>query len=145
MASRLNPYISFKDDARQAMEFYASVFGGELTMNTFGEYGDTGPGAENIMHAQLETPSGYTIMASDTPDGMAHQPGTNITVSLSGDDSDELRDYWTKLSDGGTVSMPLEKQMWGDEFGQLTDRFGIGWLVNIAGDHSGDGEQPGQA
>ena len=132
MASRLNPYISFKDDARQAMEFYAFVFGGELTMSTFGEYGDTGPGAENIMHAQLETPSGYTIMASDTPDGMAYQPGTNITVSLSGDDSDELRDYWTKLSDGGTVSMPLEKQMWGDEFGQLTDRFGIGWMVSVA-------------
>ena len=133
MASRLNPYISFKGNAREAMEFYTSVFGGELTTSTFGEYGDTGPNADGIMHAQLETPSGYTIMASDTPDGMAYQPGTNITVSLSGDDSDELRDYWTKLSDGGTVSMPLEKQMWGDEFGQLTDRFGIGWLVNISG------------
>ncbi len=136
MASRLNPYISFKGNAREAMEFYTSVFGGELTTSTFGEYGDTGPNADGIMHAQLETPSGYTIMASDTPDGMSYEPGTNITVSLSGDDSDELRGYWSKLSDGGSVSMPLEKQMWGDEFGQLTDRFGIGWLVNIAGDQS---------
>jgi PhnB protein len=136
MASRLNPYISFNGNAREAMEFYTSVFGGELTTSTFGEYGDTGPGSDGIMHAQLETPSGYTIMASDTPEGMSYEPGTNITVSLSGDDSDELRGYWTKLSDGGTVAVPLEKQMWGDEFGQLTDRFGIGWLVNIAGEQS---------
>jgi PhnB protein len=136
MASRLNPYISFNGNAREAMEFYTSVFGGELTTSTFGEYGNTGPGSDGIMHAQLETPSGFTIMASDTPEGMSYEPGTNITVSLSGDDSDELRGYWTKLSDGGTVAVPLEKQMWGDEFGQLTDRFGIGWLVNIAGEQS---------
>ena len=136
MASRLNPYISFNGNAREAMEFYTSVFGGELATSTFGEYGDTGPGSDGIMHAQLETPSGYTIMAADTPEGMPYEPGTNIAVSLSGDDSDELRGYWTKLSDGGTVAVPLEKQMWGDEFGQLTDRFGIGWLVNIAGEQS---------
>lgn len=138
MASRLNPYISFKDDARAAMEFYRSVFGGELTMSTFGEFGQSGPGADNLMHAQLETPSGYTIMASDTPEGMTHQEGSRITVSLSGDDGDELRRYWDGLADGGTVTMPLEKQVWGDEFGQLTDRFGIGWLVNIAGQRSGE-------
>ncbi|GGM90007.1 VOC family protein [Terrabacter tumescens] len=138
MATRLNPYISFKDDARAAMEFYQSVFGGELNVSTFGEYGQSGPGSDGVMHAQLETPSGYTIMASDTPPGMTHQEGSSITVSLSGDDRDELRRYWEGLADGGTVSTPLEKQMWGDEFGQLTDRFGIGWLVNIAGDHSAD-------
>jgi len=133
MASRLNPYISFKDDARAAMEFYRTVFGGELAVSTFGEYGDTGPSADNVMHAQLETPSGFTIMASDTPEGMPYESGTAITVSLSGDDADELRGYWEKLAEGGTVSQPLEKQMWGDEFGMLSDRFGIGWLVNIAG------------
>ncbi|HET6668391.1 MAG TPA: VOC family protein [Intrasporangium sp.] len=135
MASRLNPYISFKDNARDAMEFYKEVFGGTLNLNTFGEYGQPdSPDADKIMHAQLETDSGYTLMASDTPQGMQYNPGDNITVSLSGDDSDELRGYWTKLSDGGTVSVPLEKQMWGDEFGSCTDKFGIGWMVNIAGD-----------
>ena len=138
MASRLNPYISFKDDARAAMEFYQSVFGGELTVSTFGEFGQSGPSADNVMHAQLETPSGYTIMASDTPEGMPYDSGSAITVSLSGDDGDELRRYWNALAEGGTVTMPLEKQMWGDEFGQLTDRFGIGWLVNISGQQSGD-------
>ncbi len=138
MASRLNPYISFKDNARAAMEFYQSVFGGELIVSTFGEFGQSGPSADNVMHAQLETPSGYTIMAADTPEGMPYDPGSAITVSLSGDDGDELRRYWNGLSEGGTVSMPLEKQVWGDEFGQLTDRFGIGWLVNISGQQSGD-------
>lgn len=138
MASRLNPYISFTDNARPAMEFYKDVFGGTLTMNTFGEYGaqDT-PDADKIMHAQLETERGFTLMGADTPTGMDHTPGTNISVSLSGDDAEELRGYWQKLSDGGTVSVPLEKQMWGDEFGMCVDRFGIGWMVNITQPQSG--------
>lgn len=132
MASRLNPYISFDGDARQAMEFYQEVFGGTLALNTFGEYGQPdAPNADKIMHAMLETSSGFTLMASDTPPGMPHNPGNNITVSLSGDDDTELRGYWEKLSEGGSVSVPLEKQMWGDVFGMCTDRFGIPWMVNI--------------
>ena len=132
MASLLNPYISFAGDARQAMEFYKEVFGGTLALNTFGEYGDPdAPEADKIMHAQLESDSGYTLMASDTPPGMEHNPGNNISVSLSGDDGDVLRGYWEKLSSGGTVTMPLEKQMWGDEFGMCKDQFGIAWMVNI--------------
>jgi PhnB protein len=134
MASRLNPYINFKDNARQAMEFYQEVFGGDLTLNTFGELGAPGtPDADKIMHAQLETDSGFALMASDRPAGMGmeHNPGDNISISLSGDDADELRGYWEKLSAGGTVTMPLEKQMWGDEFGMCVDRFGIPWMVNI--------------
>ena len=134
MTSRLNPYISFSDNARQAMEFYKSVFGGELTLNTFGELGgqDAGADADKIMHGQLETDSGFTLMCADTPAGMEHNPGNNISVSLSGDDAAELRGYWEKLSEGGTVAMPLEKQMWGDEFGMCVDQFGISWMVNIA-------------
>ncbi len=132
MASRLNPYISFADNARQAMEFYNGVFGGTLTLNTFGEYGaQDSPDADKIMHGMLETDSGFTLMGADTPSGMEHSPGTNIAVSLSGDDADELRGYWEKLSTGGTVSVPLEKQTWGDEFGMCVDQFGIGWMVNI--------------
>jgi PhnB protein len=132
VSSRLNPYISFSDNARQAMEFYQGVFGGNLTMNTFGEYGaaDT-PEADKIMHAQLDTASGFTLMGADTPPHVTHNPGDNIAVSLSGDDGDELRGYWGKLSEGGKVTVPLEKQMWGDEFGMCIDQFGIGWMVNI--------------
>ena len=132
MTARLNPYLNFKDNARAAMEFYRDVFGGELAISTFGEYGSDDPAiADKTMHAQLETDRGFTLMASDTAPGMEHRPGTNITISVSGEDGDELRGYWDKLSDGGAVMMPLEKQMWGDEFGMLTDRFGIGWMVNI--------------
>lgn len=134
MASRLNPYISFTDNAREAMEYYKGVFGGTLTLATIGEYGDkNGPDADLIMHGNLETPSGFTLMGADTPEGMAYNPGTNIAVSLSGDDGDELRGYWEKLTDGGEILVPLEKQMWGDEFGMCNDRFGIGWMVNIGG------------
>jgi PhnB protein len=135
VASTLNPYISFRNNAaRQAMEFYKDVFGGTLTMNTFGEYGDpNAPGADGIMHGQLETDKGFTLMGADTPPGMeARNPGDNITISLSGDDEQELRGYWDKLSQGGTVTLPLEKQMWGDLFGQCTDQFGIAWMVNIS-------------
>ena len=134
MAATLNPYISFRDNAREAMEFYQAALGGDLESNTFGEYGNPdAPEANLIMHARLNTAAGFTLMGADTPPGMEHTPGTNITVSLSGEDSAELRGYWEKLGEGATVTVPLEKQMWGDEFGMLVDRFGIGWMVNIAG------------
>jgi PhnB protein len=131
MTSHLNPYLSFNGDARQAMEFYHSVFGGELAINTFGEFGT--PDADlkdKIMHAQLETTDGFYLMGSDMAPGMPFNPGNTMTISLSGDDA-KLRDYFDKLAEGGTVTMPLEKQMWGDEFGQLTDRFGVPWMVNV--------------
>jgi PhnB protein len=131
VTSRLNPYIGFASNAREAMEFYRDVFGGELTMSTFGEMGGAAPGDENkIMHAMLETPSGFALMGSDTPAGMSRPDASNISISLSGDDED-LRAYFDKLSAGGSVTMPLEKQVWGDEFGMCVDRYGVAWMVNI--------------
>ena len=100
---------------------------------TFGDMGTQGPEGEKVMHGQLDTPSGFTLMASDTPEGMTRPSGTGISVSLSGDQAEELRGYFERLSGSGAVTMALEKQMWGDEFGMCTDRFGIDWLVNIAG------------
>jgi PhnB protein len=132
VTTRLNPYISFTGNAREAMESYKDIFGGDLRINTFGEFGNPDAAlADKIMHAMLETPSGYTLMASDTPPGMDITVGTNITISLSGEDGDELRGYWDRLTEGGTVTVALEKQMWGDEFGACVDRFGIPWMVNI--------------
>lgn len=132
MTSRLNPYISFDGDARQAMEFYQEVFGGTLSLKTFGEFGQQGtPHADQIMHGMLETTSGFTLMGADTPPGMPYTPGTNFSVSVSGDDEGELRGYWDKLASGGSVAVPLEKQMWGDTFGMCADRFGITWMINI--------------
>ncbi|MDI3423673.1 VOC family protein [Streptomyces luteolus] len=133
MASRLNPYLSFDGDARQALEFYKEVFGGELSLHTFGDFGGTAGGAEadQIMHGMLETPTGFTLMGADTPPGMEFKSGSNFSVSLSGDDDAELRGYWEKLSADGAVSVPLEKQMWGDVFGMCTDKFGVPWMVDI--------------
>ncbi|MQA05723.1 MAG: VOC family protein [Streptosporangiales bacterium] len=132
MASRLNPYLSFDGNARQAMEFYNGVFGGTLNLNTYGEFGaDHGADADKIMHSMLETDDGFALMGSDLPPGEEYKPGNTMTVSLSGDD-DSLRQYWEQLSAGGTVAVPLEKQMWGDEFGLCTDRFGVSWMVNIS-------------
>ena len=133
MASILTPYLSFRDTAREALQFYQQVFGGELTISTFGESGMTeGGAADLVMHGQLETPSGYTLMAADTPPGMEVGSGSNLTVCLSGDDVDELRRYFQGLAEGGTVTTPLEKQMWGDEYGACTDRFGVSWMTNIS-------------
>ena len=131
MPSRLNPYLSFRGNAREAMEFYKSVLGGTLTVNTFGEFGMDGPAADKIMHGQLETTDGYTLMGADTPPEMPVKVGDSVTVCINGDADDTLRGYFEKLSAGGTVNEPLKKQMWGDEYGQFVDRFGVSWMFNL--------------
>lgn len=136
MPSLLNPYINFKDNARQAMEFYHSIFGGKLDITTFAEaHMDTNPAdKDKVMHSMIEAPNGMTFMASDTPSFMEYKDyHSNISISLSGQDETELRGYWDKLAEGGKVNMPLEKAPWGDTFGMVTDKFGINWMVNIAG------------
>lgn len=135
MTTRLNPYLGFRDTARQAMDFYQSVFGGELTRSTFGEFhaSDDPAEQEKVMHSMLSTDGGLVLMAADTPNSMEYTPGNNHSVSLSGEDEAELRGYWEKLSAGGTVTVPLEPAPWGDSFGMCVDQFGVTWLVNIAG------------
>jgi PhnB protein len=131
---RLNPYLTFDGNARVAMKFYATVFDAELHITTFGQFGTKEPAYRNkIMHATFESDQGFTLMASDLGPGMELSPGNTMSISLSGDDAEVLRGYWKKLSRGGQVTMPLQKQMWGDEFGACTDRFGVAWMVNIAG------------
>lgn len=136
MTMHLNPYIGFKNTAREAAEFYHSVFGGELSIRTFSEFQASQDPSEDdlVMHSVLETESGLTLMMSDTPDRMEYKPGTNISVSLSGDHSDEevLTGYWSRLIEGANVTAPLTKAIWGDSFGMCVDKFGVGWLINIA-------------
>src|SRR5438309_11371409 len=135
MQSKLNPYLSIKDNTREAMEFYRTVFGGKLELSTFKDYhASQDPSEDNkIMHSVLEADNGITFMASDTPNRMEYRPGTNMSMSLSGDNEAELTAYFEKLSASGMVIMPLEKAPWGDWFGMCTDKFGVQWLVNIAG------------
>jgi PhnB protein len=143
MPTKLNPYISFKDNAREAMEFYQSVFGGNLTMSTFAEFQMAEDPAESdkIMHSQLDTDNGLTLMGADTPNSMPYNDGSRVTVSLSGEDEAELRGYWDQLVDGGSITLPLEQAPWGDSFGMATDRFGVSWMVNIAGSQNQGGGQ----
>jgi PhnB protein len=134
MATRLNPYLNFRDNAREAMEFYQSVFGGKLEISTFKEYHASGDASEDdkVMHALLETPNGMVIMASDTPNSMDYRPGASISISLSGEDEAELRGYYDRLKQDGAETMPIGEAPWGDVFGMVRDRFGVDWLVNIS-------------
>jgi PhnB protein len=136
MTANLNPYLSFRDGAYDAMQHYQRVFGGELTRSTFADYGMTQDESEaaKTMHAQLVTDRGWVLMGADTPAGMEHRPGGHA-VSLSGgpEDSEFLHSCWDGLAEGGEVQQQLEVAPWGDEFGMLTDRFGVQWMVNIAG------------
>ena len=134
MGITLNPYLNFRGNAREAMEFYEGVFGGKLNVSTFADYHATSDPSENdlVMHADLEGSDGIRFMAADAPIKMEYRPGTNFSMSLSGDDEGQLRGYFEKLAEGGSVTMPLEKAPWGDIFGMCTDRFGISWLVNVA-------------
>ncbi|MGE0402110.1 MAG: VOC family protein [Kofleriaceae bacterium] len=134
MQSRLNPYLSFKDTAREAMEFYKGVFGGKLTISSFKDFGMAqDPSQEQlVMHSMLEAENGITFMASDTPPGMPYRPGASVTMALSGDNDGELTMYFEKLATGGKVTVPLALAPWGDKYGQLSDRFGIDWHVNVA-------------
>ncbi|WP_225726662.1 MULTISPECIES: VOC family protein [unclassified Nocardia] len=135
MGSQVNPCIMFNGNARQAMEFYQQVFGGELELGTVADFGSPdAPHADKVMHSRLDTPAGYTLMAWDFPEDRPgwppYRPGNNVAVFIDGDDS-ELHDHFQKLSEGGTVTLPLERQVWGDVAGSLVDRFGITWMINI--------------
>lgn len=138
MSVRLNPYLGFRSGAREALDFYHSVFHGQLTIGTFGEAGMSQDPADvdKVMHGQLEGENGLLLMASDAPTGMETPSESTISLSLSGDDDEALTRYWNGLADGATIIEPLTKAPWGDTFGMLTDRFQVTWLVNISGSTS---------
>ncbi|MFU8945781.1 VOC family protein [Mycetocola zhadangensis] len=150
MSVVLNPYLNFPGNAREAMSFYASVFGGKLTLNTFADFGGSGDPEDDakIMHGQIDAPHGLVLMGADVPASMEGPgPITNGSISLSGDDEAALSGYFTALAADGTVTEPLTRAPWGDSFGMLVDRFGVDWLVNISGSATNaDGAQnPGGA
>lgn len=135
---RLEPYIFFKGNAKEAMEFYKEVFGGELTMQTLGEspkevleqmkvdesrYGE-------IMHAMLKT-SGFTLLASDSQMASDHSAKVELSINGPGPEAPKMSEIFDKLAEGGKVRMPLSKQFWGDTFGMLTDKYGVDWMMNI--------------
>ncbi len=128
MANKLNPYLTFAGTAHEALDFYKTVFGGELTLQTFKEANMAqSPEQEgHIMHGQLITADNMTLMASDDPEGQSKP----ASVAVGGDDEAVLRGYWDKLSDGAEIIVPFDMSTWGDMFGMLTDKFGTRWLIN---------------
>jgi PhnB protein len=137
MATQLNPYLNFRAQAREAMSFYQSVLGGQLDVMTFADQGGMGVPdgeADLVMHSALSVSESVQLMGADVPSHMDTGGDiTNGSISLSGDDEAALSGWFAKLSEGGTVTVPLEKAPWGDSFGMLTDRFGVDWMVNISG------------
>jgi PhnB protein len=131
--ANLNPYLSFRTEAREAMEFYRDVLGGELDISVFGDLPDMvqDPSQNDlVMHAQLTTPDGLVLMGSDTPSGMHYEAPAGISVSLSGNTQARTQEVWDRLVDGGTIVMPLDTPPWGGTFGMLVDRFGIAWMLH---------------
>lgn len=136
MTIKLNAYINFKDNAREAIDFYKSIFGGKVYMDTFESFASkempvADEDKQKVMHAYLKADNGIELMASDTPKGMEYHEGARITLTLNGDDEAELRGYWDTLAKDGTITVPLDKAPWGDTFGMVTDKFGVNWMVDI--------------
>ncbi len=138
MAVQLHSYISFKDNTREALEFYQSIFGGELELLPFAQYDSphmpvAAEDKDKIMHGMVRGADGIQFMAADTPSSMVFSPntGSRVSLALSGDDEEKLRGYWDGLSQGGKVTVPMEKSPWGDIFGMLTDRYGIDWMIDV--------------
>lgn len=135
MTSSLSAYINFKDQAREALNFYQSVLGGEATFSTFGDFksSEAPEDQDKIMHGQLTTSDGYTIMASDTPSFMEAGTLGGFSLALFGDDLELLTRYFEGLSVDGTIVEPLTTAPWGDTFGMFVDKFGVSWMANVAG------------
>lgn len=128
----LEPYLFFNGNCREAMEFYKSIFGGELEINEadpeqMGDMPNKDWFKSKIMHASLKGP--VNLMASDSP--TASEKAAKIELSLGGTDGDQMRKTFDTLAEGGKVKQPLEKMFWGDVYGQLTDKYNIDWMMNI--------------
>jgi PhnB protein len=135
MDSVLSPYLLFNGNCKEAMEFYKSVFGGELKMQTYADMPGTPPEvADRIIHASLENGT-LSFMASDAQPSNPVAAGSNINLSIAGNDEAKITEIYNKLSEGGNVTMLLAKAQWGDMFGMVTDKYKIEWMFNI-GNHS---------
>ena len=127
------PYLFFKGNCREAMEFYKDAFGGKLTVQTMAESGPEMQMPEmkstDVMHARLVGP--VMLMASDSPKASAKSAKIELAINGPSADETEMRTMFDKLAEGGEVTMKLEKMPWGDIYGQLTDKYGIQWMFDI--------------
>ncbi len=146
-------HLNFRCDARAALEFYKSVFGGEITIATYGDFGmpEGVPGATNVVFGQVESPEGFRVMAydipgqsggsADTAGSTRRENGTTLTnqpffVSVRGTTLAEVEGYWATLSVGASIVEPLAASAWSPGFGMLTDTFGVTWILDVAAEYA---------
>ncbi|MCX6259107.1 MAG: VOC family protein [Bacteroidia bacterium] len=131
---KLNPYLSFNGNCREAMTFYKECTGGELILNPYDDSPMAVPDEEKdkIMHSSLVI-DGLTLMAADSLQGQPVTNGNNISLSISCISKEQANEIYNKLSEGGLAIMPMETTFWGAYFGMLTDKFGINWMISCEG------------
>jgi PhnB protein len=132
-------HLNFRGDARAALEFYQSVFGGHLAVVRYSDAGNVHEESDagqvmwgQVMWGQVLAGNGFHVMAYDVPTRMGYHPGENsFFVSLRGETVEEVTGYWAKLSDGGNVVIPIGPAGWAPAYGMLRDRFGVVWVVDV--------------
>jgi len=155
MSITTTTHLNFRGDARAALDFYQSVFGGEVTIATYGDFGMPKeiPGADSVVFGQVESAGGFRVMAYDIPGqaggsagaaGSTHREnGTTVTdqpffVAVRGESLKEVEGYWAALSAGASIVEPLAASAWSPGFGMLTDSFGVTWILDVASAYSGE-------
>ncbi|SEG88032.1 PhnB protein [Thermomonospora echinospora] len=132
-------HLNFRGDARAALTFYQSVFGGDVVMVTYKDAGNVQDPSEadQVMWGQVTAASGFRVMAYDVPSRTPWSQGENaFFVSLRGEAAEEVTSYWERLSDGATVLQPLGPAQWAPLYGMLKDRFGVTWVVDVVSEYS---------
>jgi PhnB protein len=135
MAIKTTTHLNFRGQAQEALEFYRSVFGGEIMLLTYANAGAVrNPAeAEQIMWGQVTSPEGFSIMAYDVPSHLSYAPGEiPVFVSVHGEQAEEITRYWTGLTEGGTIVQDLAPAGWSPLYGMLKDRFGVTWVMDVA-------------
>ena len=127
----LSPYLNFPGNTAEAMAYYQGILGGTLNVISFGQMGETDMPADGTMHASL-VGDDFALMASDAMPGAEETwGGTRVYLSLTNPDAALMRARFEALAADGSIGMPLEQQVWGDEFGLVKDRYGIEWMISI--------------
>jgi PhnB protein len=129
-------HLNFRGNAGAALAFYQAAFDGQLTVVTYGQAGqaERDDEAGHVMWGQVTTDSGFRVMAFDVPASRPWHPGENaVFVAVAGSSAADITGPWDKLMEGGTVLQPLAPAQWSPLYGMLTDRFGITWIISVAG------------
>ncbi|MET8003680.1 VOC family protein [Nonomuraea glycinis] len=133
-------HLNFRGDARAALEFYRSVFGGDLAVVTYKDAGNVQDPAEadQVMWGQVVTDDGFHVMAYDVPARLPYDQGENsFFLSVRGESAQEITAYWEKLTAGATVVQPLAPAQWASLYGMLKDRFGVVWVMDVVSEYTG--------